>query len=120
HNGWNTEHLLNHTRDVIAPDMLSCAIPWAFPQLYYSAFALALAYFSAAGFNEIHHAAVLAKISRLMAARKYPGRMSFLAHGLAPFSFSGIAKFPTSSTFHYDPYDEKSVQTQIGQFLSAT
>lgn len=120
YNGWNTEHLLNLTRELVTKDMLSCAIQWAFPQAYYSVFAVALAYFKTAGLTEMSHAAVLTKLCGLMREGKYPARMSFLADGLKPFDFVQIAKFPAPSTLHYNEADGESVQTQIAQFLSAT
>ena len=119
-NGWNTEFLLRTTAKLFAPDQLINAVHWAFPQAYYSAFTVTLAFFKAVGHSEHSHGAVIRKFGELVEAGKYPERLRFTARGGKPIHFVGITKTKTPSTLTFDPKDAALVETQICQFLKAT
>jgi hypothetical protein len=119
-NGWNTEQILRVSSDLLPGEQLVTALQWAFPQAYYSAFALTLAVFKATGHTETSHAAVLRRFGDLVAKGQYPPCLSFTATGVRPITFDGTAKAPASSTLAFNPADTQSVNTQICQFLKAT
>jgi hypothetical protein len=119
-NGWNTEQILRLSPDLLPPEQLVNALQWAFPQAYYSAFALTLATFKTTGVTETSHTAVLRRFGELVAKGIYPACLSFTATGARPITFSRTAKSPASSTLAFDPTDIESVNTQICQFLKAT
>src|SRR6266436_2296821 len=73
-NGWNTKQILR-----LSPDQLVNALQWAFPQAYYSAFALTLATFKATGVTETSHTAVLRHFGELVTKGIYPACLSFTA-----------------------------------------
>ncbi len=119
-NGWNTEQILRVSKDLLPGEQLVTALQWAFPQAYYSTFALTLAVFKVTGHTETSHAAVLRRFGELVAKGEYPVSLSFTATGVRPITFDGTAKAPASSTLAFNPADAQSVNTQISQFLKAT
>lgn len=55
-NGWTTESLLKQNAASFEGEALNHSLVWAFPQAYYSVYAVTLAYFDASGFtnNKTH------------------------------------------------------------------
>jgi len=120
-NGWNTEHLLSVTKELLGKDQLIHAIHWAFPQAYYSIYNIILAYFLTAGHKADSHAAVIRKVNELIKSRTYPPSISFLAIGGGKdIHFIGIEKSTESSSLAYNPNEPTSVNTKICQFLKST
>jgi len=78
-NGWNTKQILRLSPDLLPPEQLVNALQWAFPQAYYSAFALTLATFKATGVTETSHTAVLRHFGELVTKGIYPACLSFTA-----------------------------------------
>lgn len=119
--GWNTEFLLRQTPTLFSSELLGHAVQWAFPQAYYSAFALTLGYYKAVGHTEQRtHAALIRKFGQLVKLGCYPGRLHFLAQGAQPIEFVGVTKYPLPSTLFLDEADASTVESQICQFLKAT
>lgn len=119
-NSWNTEQILRLSAELLPAEQLVNALQWAFPQAYYSTFALTLATYKVIGHTETSHAAVIRRFGELVAAGQYPSCLSFTASGAKPILFDGTAKAPAASTMAFDPADPKSVNTQIAQFLKGT
>lgn len=119
-NGWNTEQILRLSSDLLPAEQLVNALQWAFPQAYYSTFALTLAAFKATGLTETSHASVIRRYGELVADGRYPACMAFTADGVQPITFEGTAKAVASSTLAFNPADPESVNTQIAQFLKGT
>lgn len=120
-NGWSTERLLRQSENFFKGKDRSFALHWAFPQAYYTVFAVAIAFFKARGSNEQSHAAVIRRVGEDMAVDQYPKVMSFLAvGGLPEIQYVNVDKQPAHSTLAFDAFDESSVETQIAQFLCAT
>jgi hypothetical protein len=120
-NGWNTEKLLRQTHSMFAGRERAYALQWAFPQAYYSTYAVALGFFGVRGHTESQHAAVIKCIGRMMQRGEYPKSLSFLAAGgRQAITFLNITKVPAKSTLTFNPDDPVSVDTQIAQFLSGT
>jgi hypothetical protein len=120
-NGWSTEMLLRHNEAAFPSRGRAFALHWAFPQAYYSAFAIATAFFKARGSNEASHAAVIRRVGEDMKAKKYPKTMSFLAlGGLPEILYLNIAKHPAACTLAFSRHDPDTVDTQIAQFLCST
>lgn len=119
-NGWSTEQLLELNRSSLEEDSLRHSLHWAFPQAYYSAFALTLAYFKATGQTEESHAAVIRKFGQEVTAGRYPEALSFTAAGVKPITLTGLSStaLPHSITFARDAPD--TVDGQLAQFLRAT
>lgn len=104
---------------MLAEDALRHSLQWAFPQAYYSVFAITLASFKAVGYTEESHAAVIRKFGTEAKAQKYPTRCCALAVGHPPTTV-GLAPFRLPHSLAYDPTDANSVDAQLGQFLCAT
>jgi len=62
-NGWNTEYILNQTPTYFNDDEIVYALQWAFPQAYYSVFAITMAFFSAMNNTSESHASVIKHFS---------------------------------------------------------
>lgn len=118
-NGWNTEYLLSVNLKTLEEDSLRNSIQWAFPQAYYSVFAITQAYFKVAGFTESSHTSLIRKVGLLMSEGKYPKLISCLAIGHSPVTFINIGEHEQTSTVHYDTSKE-SQDTHICQFLRST
>jgi hypothetical protein len=119
-NGWNTECILRLTPRLLPGEQLENALQWAFPQAYYSAFALILALYKTTGQTETTHTAVLYRFGEQVATAGYPPCLTFSATGVDPITFDGVAKVPGLSSLAFDPNDPKSVNHQIAQFLKGT
>lgn len=119
-NGWNTERILRLTCSLLKGEQLLYALQWAFPQAYYSCYAVMIAFFRTVGHNDSNHSAALKRFGGLVAKGDYPNRLTFLAEGGRSIRFRGIQKHPMPSSMHLDLSDPKSVDTQICQFLKGT
>lgn len=119
-NGWNTERILRLTADLLPSDQLENALQWAFPQAYYSVFALTLALYKTTGQTETSHAGVLRSFGDRVASGRYPACLSFTATGVEPIAFEGTAKASAVSSLTFDPRIPETVNTQIAQFLKGT
>lgn len=72
-NGWATEALLVQNFESLTGDALKSSLVWAFPQAYYSAFSVTLAYFNIAGFTEGKtHASLIRKFGDEASLAHYP------------------------------------------------
>ncbi len=119
-NGWNTEYLLKINHQTLQDDALRNALHWAFPQSYYSVFAICVAFYKTAGFTEMSHKAVISKMGKLMSENKYPNSMSFYANGgINNIQFTNISRVELPSTIHFENKSEV-IDTQICQFLKST
>jgi hypothetical protein len=119
-NGWSTERILQLSAEWLPREQLGNALQWAFPQAYYSAFALILALYKTTGQTETTHTAVLRHFGNQVATGGYPACLAFSATGGKTIAFDGTAKAPASSTIAFEPSDRDSVNTQIAQFLKGT
>lgn len=118
-NGWNTEQLLRSNKRVLTDDALRHSLQWAFPQAYYSVFAVTLASFRAIGYTEESHGAVIRKFGAEARANKYPSSLCALADGYPPVGL-GVGKHKLPHSLAYDSDDIDLVDAQLGQFLCAT
>ena len=60
-NSWNTEQILRLSAELLPAEQLVNALQWAFPQAYYSTFALTLATYKVIGHTETSDAAVICR-----------------------------------------------------------
>ena len=118
-NGWNTEYLLRINHTTLEDDALRNSLHWAFPQAYYSAYTISLAFFEAAGFTESSHTSVISKIGKLMFEGKYPESISFLSTGGKNIEFINITKYELPSTIYFEK-TQQCIDTHICQFLKST
>ena len=120
-NGWNTEHLLHVNRSMLSGDALKNSLHWAFPQAYYSVYALTFAFFRAAGYPHTSHQKVIFHLGQLMYQSKYPRAIAFLASGgLQDRSYRNLSRRELGYTLEFDSDDPKCVDAQIAQFLNST
>jgi hypothetical protein len=119
-NGWNTERILRLSLEWLPVEQPETALQWAFPQAYYSAFALILALYKTTGQTETSHTGVIYQFGEQVATGCYPACLSFTATGVDPITFTGTAKAPALSSLAFDPNDSESVNHQIAQFLKGT
>jgi hypothetical protein len=121
-NGWNTEHLLHVNSQLLSGDAISSSLHWAFPQAYYSVFALTSAFFLATGNPQNTHTGMIREVGTLMNQDKYPPSISFLAGGGSNGnrSYSNINSRILQHTLEFSAGDEQCVDTQIAQFLNST
>jgi hypothetical protein len=119
-NGWNTEYLLQLNASALQNDALRHALHWAFPQAYYSVFAVTLAYFKAVGFTQDSHAGVIRKVGEEMHAGRYPQTMSCLGLGGKTRAYGNLSPGALVSPFHFDAHDAGVVDTHLSRFLNAT
>lgn len=119
-NGWSTEHLMQLSRATLSGEGLKNSLHWAFPQAYYSSFALTLAFFKCVGYTEESHAGVKKKVGAMLLEDKYPKPLCFAGTGAKPRIFHGLAldKLPTPQ--HWDPEDSRVVDAHIRQFVNST
>ena len=96
------------------------ALQWAFPQAYYSTFALIQALYKTTGQTETTHTAVLYRFGEQVATGCYPPCLTFSATGVDPIAFHGTARAPGLTSLAFDPNDPTSVNHQIAQFLAGT
>lgn len=119
-NGWNTELLLRQNLSALDGDALRNSLQWAFPQAYYAAYTVSLAFFNAAGFTESAHGSVIAKQARLASTGCYPKTLCFAADGGRTRVFRGLDECALESPLHYDPKSPANVDTHLRRFLNAT
>jgi hypothetical protein len=119
-NGWNTERLLRTNRDTLTGGALRTCIHWAFPQAYYSVYAIIMAFFHAVGHTETTHVAVLKKVGKMIRGGSYPDTLGFYADGGKTRTYSGLAATPLPSPLYFDPYDAGTVDAHLQRFLKAT
>lgn len=120
-NGWNTENLLKLTSEILERDENASALQWTFPQAYYSVYALAMAFFTAAGFTERSHTSVIKKFGELALAGHYPETISFAVTGTSKsLVYHNISRPEAETALSFDPGDPESVDKHICQFLAAT
>ncbi len=119
-NGWSTEHILTLNARHLSADGLGHSLHWAFPQAYYSVYAVMLAYFKAVGFTETTHASTIKKFGLEVLARHYPPSLSCLATGGSTQLYHGLACTALPTSLHFIPADPATVDGQIAQFLRAT
>jgi hypothetical protein len=119
-NGWSTEYLLELNRDSLKGESLRHSLHWAFPQAYYSVFALTLAYFKATGLPEDSHKAVIKKFGQEVMEARYPEALCFAATKAEPIVFNGLLSTQLSSSIAFDRDNPATVDGQIAQFLNAT
>lgn len=119
-NGWSTEQLLRFNQVGLSGDALRHSLHWAFPQAYYSAFAVCLAYFKAVGFTEESHAGTIRKFGSEAASGRYPRSLSFAAVGGKRIDFINLSSVNLPTSLSFDPDDQESVDGQLAQFLRST
>jgi hypothetical protein len=119
-NGWNTEFLLRVNRRSLTGDALRNSLQWAFPQAYYSVFAITSALFRTVGFTESSHAAVISKVGKQMQTGWYPDRVSFLADGGRRRIYANLHRTQLPSPLFFDRDQPGAIDTHIANFLNAT
>jgi hypothetical protein len=94
-NGWSTEKLLRLNESVFDDRDRAFALHWAFPQAYYSVFAVTTVFFKTRGSRESTHAAVIGRVGENMRSGEYPPTISFLAlGGPREIAYVNIVKHP--------------------------
>lgn len=119
-NGWSTERLLRTNAALLDGDALRHSLHWAFPQAYYSVFAVTQAYFRAVGYTEAAHASTIKKFGMEVQAGRYPPSLAFYADGSRRKSFAGLCCTKLQQSLDFDPEDGTTIDGQIAQFLGAT
>lgn len=118
-NGWSTEQLLRVNRVALADDALRHSLHWAFPQAYYSVFALTLASFKSIGYTEESHSAVIRRFGDDVASSRYPAALCAFASGYPPHA-TGVTAHKLSHSLFFDESLPETVDAQLAQFLCAT
>ena len=122
-NSWVTESLISRNRSTFKGDALNHSLVWAYPQAYYSAFAMTLAYFNLAGFNQNQtHAALIKKFGDEVKLGHYPLCISsFVDGGIERnHTYHNCARTTFSSPLHLDLDSPAYVDGRIAELLSAT
>ena len=120
-NGWSTEGLLElNQRALTGAEALRHSLHWAFPQAYYSVFAVTLGYFKAVGFTEMSHAAVIRKFGHEVVAARYPAAIAFALSGKRHLSYHGLCATTLPHSLVFDASDPTTIDGQLAQFLRAT
>lgn len=122
-NGWTTEALLAQNLNSFSGDALKNSLVWAFPQAYYSVFAVTLGYFQVSGFSEGQtHASLIRKFGDEADLAHYPHNVSFLASGGIEHkrTFKNCKRVALPSPLHFDASDSAVVDTHIASLLGAT
>ena len=122
-NGWATEALLAQNCKTFSGDALRNSLVWAFPQAYYSVFAVTLAYFQMSGFTDGgSHAWLIKKFGEEANFVHYPYAVSFIASGgiESKREFKNCKKKILPSQFYFDERNPDSVDTHITRLLNAT
>lgn len=118
-NSWNTERVLRISHDLLQEN--SFALQWSFPQAYYAVFCSLQALITAQGNSCQTHQTALKDFSAKIQQKMYPLCMSFsVSGGLSNFSFHNLAYDAKKQVLSYNQFDEESVISQIGHFLSST
>lgn len=119
-NGWSTENLLRINIEHLEGDALAHSLHWAFPQAYYSVYALTMAYFHTVGYSELKHTAVIRKFGAESVVGRYPPTVSFAVVGGKTRSFHNIEPVSLPNTLQFDPNSQGDCDGRICQFLNAT
>lgn len=122
-NGWATESLVWNNKDAFDGEALNNSLVWAYPQIYYSVFSIALGYFNAVGFTENKsHAALIRKFGDEVAIHHYPISISSHVNGgiKKQHIFTHCSKGSSIQGLSYDPTCKISRDSRIGSLLSAT
>jgi hypothetical protein len=120
-NGHNTEKILRINNDLLTNEQAVYALQWAFPQAYYSVYALLMAFFKTVGHPENTHTSCIRKFGKLVHENKYPKTISFLSTGgIRNISFIGIECRDSYSTLEFNANDNRTILNQICQFLRST
>ncbi|HET7023586.1 MAG TPA: hypothetical protein VFI39_00090 [Gemmatimonadales bacterium] len=119
-NGWSTERVLDQNHKDFEGEALRFALHWAFPQAYYSIFAVTLAYFQAVGFTESSHRSVIRKIGGEMLKGRYPRTLSFLAIGGKSRQYANLSPCRLDTPMTIDENDSGQVDAHVQRFLNGT
>lgn len=119
-NGWSTEQLLKINSEQLVGEALRHSLHWAFPQAYYSAFAVTLAYFKAVGYTETSHNSVIRKFGIQADADSYPQTVACTASGAKPIVFQNLSPCELDTSLTFSPDSPQLVDAQVAQFLRAT
>jgi hypothetical protein len=121
-NGWTTESLLIQNRNSFSGEALKNSLVWAFPQAYYSVYAITLAYFQTCGLTVGKtHASLIRKVGDEIHAGNYPYQVSFLASGgiAGERTFLNCKHNKLPNTLFFDSSPD-TVDTHIANSLNAT
>lgn len=120
-NGHNTEKILRINNDLLTNEQAVYALQWAFPQAYYSVYALLMAFFKSVAHPENTHTSCIRKFGKLVHENKYPKSISFLSTGGSRnITFVGIECGDSNSTLEFNSNDIRTILNQICQFLRST
>jgi len=121
-NAWNTERLLNMTRDQFSCPGNGFVSQWAFPQAYYAAFNSTLASFACSGFSERKHTKVRKKVSDLACRSALPKGLNVYVDGgpnnLQVYGLS--ADLTDFQSVRLDLDDPNNVNAHVITFLKST
>jgi len=119
-NGWSTEQLLLTNSEHLAGDALRHSLHWAFPQAYYSVFAITLAAFKARGYTETSHTAVIRKFGLESQTGRYPSVVACTVTGAHDRQFANVACVRNERTLEFRADDPEMIESRLAQFLGAT
>ncbi len=121
-NAWNTERLLNMTKDQFSGAGNGFVSQWAFPQAYYAAFNSTLASFACSGFSERSHTKVRKKVSNLACRSALPQNLNVYVDGgpnnLQVYGLS--ADLTDFQSVRLDLDDPNNVNAHLITFLKST
>jgi hypothetical protein len=122
-NGWTTESLLKQNASSFEGEALNHSLVWAFPQAYYSVYAVTLAYFDASGFtNNKTHSNIIKKFGDELGDGNYPESISFYASGGIDRKrkFKNCQKTTLPSSLYQDNSNPVVVNSHIASLLDST
>lgn len=120
-NGHSTEKLLRNNLEWLENDQLLYARQWAFPQAYYSVFAVTLGYYKTVGKTQRSHTAIIKNFSDEISNSHYPHTIGFYTNGTSKtMTFHNIRYRDAYNSLEYNPDDPRTVENQICQFLKST
>ena len=122
-NGWTTESLLKKNASSFEGEALNHSLVWAFPQAYYSVYAMTLAYFDVSGFtNNKSHFSIIKKFGDELGHGHYPESISFYASGgiERKRKFKNCQKKTLPSSLHQDNSNPAVVDSLIASLLDST
>ena len=122
-NGWTTESLLRQNASSFEGEALNHSLVWAFPQAYYSVYAVTLAYFNVSGFtNNKTHSSIIKKFGDQLSDGHYPESISFYASGgiNRKRKFKHCQKTTLPSSLYQDNSTSTVVDSHIASLLDST
>lgn len=120
-NGWNTEYILNQTPVYFNEEEIVYALQWAFPQAYYSVFAVTNAFFNAMNNTSESHAKIIKHFSENISQNRYPEYLSYWADGgKNTITTNGVSHASGENSLAFNRNRPDLVEHQIAQFLTAT